>query len=96
MTFLTFLRENARWLGAGALLSFLSSFGQTYFIAIFAGEIRAEFGLSHGQWGGIYALGTGASAVLMLWAGGWQTGSGWQRLAQACWCCWRWPAPRWR
>ncbi len=70
VTFLIFLRDNARWLGAGALLSFLSSFGQTFFIAIFAGEIRAEFGLSHGQWGGIYALGTGASAVLMLWAGG--------------------------
>ena len=70
MTFFQFLRENMRWLAAGALLSFLSSFGQTFFIAIFAGEIRAEFGLTHGQWGGIYALGTGASAVLMLWAGG--------------------------
>lgn len=70
MTFLQFLRENARWLAAGALLAFLSSFGQTYFISIFAGEIRAEFGLSHGEWGGIYTLGTGASAAVMLWAGG--------------------------
>ncbi|WP_343080444.1 MFS transporter [Ostreiculturibacter nitratireducens] len=70
MSFLLFLRENARWLAAGALLSFLSSFGQTFFISIFAGEIRAEFGLSHGQWGAIYSIGTGASAALMLWAGG--------------------------
>ena len=68
--FLIFLRENARWLAAGALLSFLSSFGQTFFISIFAGEIRAEYGLSHGQWGAVYAGGTAASAVLMLWAGG--------------------------
>lgn len=65
-----FLVENARWLGAGALLAFLSSFGQTYFISIFAGEIRAAYGLSHGQWGGIYTLGTTASAIVMIWAGG--------------------------
>lgn len=65
-----FLIENARWLAAGALLAFLSSFGQTFFIAVFAGEIRSEFGLSHGQWGGIYTLGTTASAIAMVWAGG--------------------------
>jgi len=47
----------------------LSGFGQTYFISIFAGEIRAEFNLSHGEWSGIYTLGTGASAVVMVWAG---------------------------
>lgn len=64
-----FIAENARWLSAGALLTFLSSFGQTFFISIFAGEIRAEFGLSHGQWGGIYTIGTSASAALMIWAG---------------------------
>ncbi|MHA6264267.1 MFS transporter [Arenibacterium sp. CAU 1754] len=70
MTLLTFLRQNALWLSAGGLLTFLSSFGQTFFISIFAGEIRGEFGLSHGQWGGIYTLGTAASAVVMVWSGG--------------------------
>lgn len=50
-------------------MTFLSSFGQTFFISIFAGEIRAEFGLSHGEWGGLYSLGTMASAVVMIWAG---------------------------
>ena len=70
MNTLAFLRDNTRWLAAGALLTFLSSFGQTFFISIFAGEIRQEFGLSHGQWGGIYTLGTGASAAVMVWAGG--------------------------
>ncbi len=67
---LTFIRDNARWLAAGALLTFLSSFGQTFFISIFAGEIREGFDLSHGQWGGIYSLGTTVSAILMVWAGG--------------------------
>ncbi|MFX0542336.1 MFS transporter [Roseovarius sp. S4756] len=70
MQTLIFLRDNARWLAAGVLLTFLSSFGQTFFISIFAGEIRAAFGLSHGEWGGIYSLGTTVSAVLMVWAGG--------------------------
>ncbi|GGH29213.1 Predicted arabinose efflux permease, MFS family [Cribrihabitans marinus] len=65
-----YLAENAPWLSAGILLTFLSSFGQTFFISIFAGEIRAEFGLSHGQWGGIYTLGTSVSALIMVWAGG--------------------------
>lgn len=70
MTLRRFLAQNAPWLGAGALLTFLSSFGQTFFISIFAGEIRGEFGLSHGQWGAIYSLGTTASAIIMVWAGG--------------------------
>lgn len=70
MPILAFLRDNAPWLSAGVLLTFLSSFGQTYFISIFAGGIRDAFALSHGQWGGIYALGTTASAVAMVWAGG--------------------------
>lgn len=66
----SFLKQNRRWLTAGALLSLLSSFGQTYFISIFAAEIQADFGLSHGGWGAIYSLGTMASAATMIWAGG--------------------------
>lgn len=70
MPILAFLRDNAPWLTAGVLLTFLSSFGQTFFISIFAGHIREAFELSHGQWGGIYTLGTTASALVMVWAGG--------------------------
>ena len=66
MSLIRFLAENARWLSAGALLTFLSSFGQTFFISIFAGEIREGFDLSHGQWGGIYTIGTSASAVVTM------------------------------
>ena len=47
----------------------MSSFGQTYFISIFAGEIRTTFDLSHGDWGAIYGFGTFASAIAMVWAG---------------------------
>lgn len=69
MSLLSFVRNNARWLAAGALLAFMSSFGQTFFISIFSDHIRTEFGLSHAKWGGIYSLGTTASAVVMIWAG---------------------------
>jgi predicted negative regulator of RcsB-dependent stress response len=37
---LRFLTENLRWLATGFLLAIGSSFGQTYFISLFAGEIR--------------------------------------------------------
>ncbi|KAA0913245.1 MFS transporter [Aquicoccus porphyridii] len=70
MSTLRFLRDNLPWLSAGMLLTFMSGPGQTFFISIFAGHIREEFGLTHGQWGTIYTLGTGASAILMVWAGG--------------------------
>jgi MFS family permease len=70
MPILAFLRDNAPWLTAGVLLTFLSSFGQTFFISVFAGDIREAFALSHGGWGGIYTLGTALSAVVMVWAGG--------------------------
>lgn len=69
MGLLPFLRANAPFLAAGALLTFSSSFGQTFLISVFAGAIREEFGLSHGQWGWTYTVGTFASAVVMVWAG---------------------------
>lgn len=65
-----FLRDNARWLGAGALLTFASSFGQTFFIALFGGELRAAFDLTHGEWGALYTGATVASAALLMAAGG--------------------------
>ncbi|WP_224816585.1 MFS transporter [Hasllibacter sp. MH4015] len=68
---MSFLRDNARWLATGLLLSFGSSFGQTYFISLFAGEIRAEYRLSDGQWGAIYTMATLTSAALLIAFGGW-------------------------
>ena len=67
---MNFILQNARWLAATALLYFCSSFGQTFFISLFAGEIREAFNLSHGDWGFIYSGGTLASAMAMLCFGG--------------------------
>lgn len=69
MTVLASLRPDAPWLSAGALMAFGSSFGQTFFIAAFAGVWREEFALSHGDWGAIYMAATLASAVALTQAG---------------------------
>ena len=63
---LRFFLDNSRWLATGISLAFGSAFGQTWFISLSAGEIRAEFGLSDGEWGGIYTIATLASALLLL------------------------------
>lgn len=64
-----FIRANVRWLLGGLLLTIFSSFGQTYFIALFGSEIRQTFALSHGDFGGIYMIGTLASAATLVWLG---------------------------
>jgi len=65
MAVLAFLRDNARWLAAGFLLTLFSSFGQTFFISLSAGAIRAEYGLSHGEFGLVYLAGTLLSALTL-------------------------------
>jgi len=65
MPVIQFLRDNARWIAGGFLLTFFSSFGQTYFISLSAGDIRAEYGLSHGGFGTLYMIATLASAATL-------------------------------
>ena len=65
MLILSFLRDNARWLAGGFLLTFFSTVGQTTFISLSAGDVRDEYGLTHGQFGTIYMLGTLASALTL-------------------------------
>ncbi|MGF1594376.1 MAG: MFS transporter [Kiloniellaceae bacterium] len=69
MLSLSFLRAHGRLLGFGVLMTFCSSVGQTFFISLFSGQIRAEFSLSDGEFGSLYSLGTLASAAVLLGAG---------------------------
>ena len=64
-----FFLDNARWLSAGFLLTFMSGFGQTFFISLFSGEIRGELDLSHGEFGTVYGAATLASAISIIWVG---------------------------
>jgi MFS family permease len=69
MRYLDFLAANRRFLAFGFATAFFSAFGQTYFIAVFGGEIRAEFVLTHGEFGSVYSMATVASGVILIWAG---------------------------
>jgi len=64
-----FLRDNARWLSGGLLLTFFSSFGQTFFIGLSGEELRAKFDLSDGEFGGIYMIATIGSALTLPFLG---------------------------
>ncbi|MEM6650170.1 MAG: MFS transporter [Pseudomonadota bacterium] len=66
---LSFLKENYRWIGGGFLLTYFSSFGQTFFIASSVAEWQAQFGLSHGGFGALYFMATLGSALLLPFVG---------------------------
>ena len=83
-TFGTFLRVNLRWLAGGVLLTFFSSAGQTFFISLFAGQIRADFGLTHGAFGLYYMLATLGSAISLIWLGKLIDSVAVARLAMCC------------
>ena len=65
MPFIAFIRDNARWLGGAFLLTFFSSYGQTFFISLSSGQIRHEYDLSHGEFGTLYMVATLASALTL-------------------------------
>lgn len=67
--YLRFARANARLLGFGFTMVFVSSVGQTFFIGVFGPAVRAEFGLSHTSWSAIYMAGTLLSATVLIWTG---------------------------
>lgn len=57
-------------LAFGFALTFLAAFGQTWFIALFASEVREAFGLSHGGFGTLFSVATLASGFTLIWLGG--------------------------
>ncbi len=63
------LRNEWQLLLFGLLMTFWSSPGQTFLLALFGGAIREDLGLSHAGFGGIYSLATLGSALLVIWTG---------------------------
>ena len=53
----------------GFIVTFFSSFGQSYFIGIFNSSIRADLSITHGQFGTIYASATLLSSLILVWIG---------------------------
>lgn len=66
MRYAPFLFAHRRFLAFGFLLPFASAFGQTFFIGIFGGELRAAFDLDNGEFGLVYSLATLANAAAFL------------------------------
>ena len=53
----------------GFIFTFFSSFGQSFFLGLFNAPIRNELGITHGQFGSIYATSTICSSLLLIWVG---------------------------
>ena len=53
----------------GFIFTFFSSFGQSFFLGLFNAPIRNELGITHGQFGSIYASATICSSLLLIWVG---------------------------
>ena len=66
---LMFLRQNFRWIAGGFLLTYCSSFGQTFFISASIQEWQALFDLSHGEFGRLYMFATIGSACTLPFVG---------------------------
>ncbi len=67
--YIQFITAHASLLGFGFMANFFSGFGQTFFIGVFGGALRTDFGLTHGSFGFVYSLATLASALCFIWAG---------------------------
>ncbi|MEM7163951.1 MAG: MFS transporter [Planctomycetota bacterium] len=68
-SYLRFLIEHPRFLTFGLLLTFCSSFGQTFFINFFRDHYQAVTGLSDTDYGKLYSGATILSGSLLLWLG---------------------------
>ena len=53
----------------GFIFTFFSSFGQSFFLGLFNAPIRNELGITHGDFGNIYASATIFSSLLLIWVG---------------------------
>ena len=68
-TTLHFLRTNKRFLAFGISLTFLSSYGQSFFFGLYNHEIRDAYNITNTEFGSIYGIITVISALLISYAG---------------------------
>lgn len=64
-----FLKSSAHFLLFGFLLTFLSSFGQTFLISLYVPDLQSFFQLSDGLFSSFYSAATLASAFTLSWVG---------------------------
>ncbi|MBO6782510.1 MAG: MFS transporter [Alphaproteobacteria bacterium] len=65
MLYLRFLREHWRFVGFGVFLTLMSSFGQTFYVALYGADIRAAYDLGNAGFGAMFSAASIASALLL-------------------------------
>lgn len=68
-SFWTFIRSNSYLLLFGILLTYFSSFGQTFLISLYIPELERVFGFSNTGLSSLYAVATIGSAFSLPWIG---------------------------
>lgn len=69
MDYLRFFKQNKRLISFGFLLTFFSSFGQTFLISLYVPDIMKEFGMANSAFGSVYGAATIASSFLLAYIG---------------------------
>ena len=69
MTYLEFIKKNARFTGFGIITMAFSGFGQTYVVALYNNQVLQSFDLSKSDLGLIYSIATLTSGLLLMWSG---------------------------
>lgn len=68
-SWLSLIHRHKNLIGFGFMLTFFSSFGQTFVVSIYVPEILQDFSLSNASFGSIYAAATLLSALCLPWLG---------------------------
>ncbi|WP_342358651.1 MFS transporter [Terrarubrum flagellatum] len=66
MNYFSIFRAHGAVVMFGFLFSFLSSFGQTYFVALSTPDIRNAFDLSHGEFGAVFSAATLTAGLFLI------------------------------
>lgn len=69
MDYIKFFLNNKRLISFGFILTFFSSFGQTFLLSLYVPKIISDFELTNSFFGGLYAIATVGSSFILAYVG---------------------------
>jgi MFS family permease len=69
MEYYRFFKDNKHFISFGIILTFFSSFGQTFLISLYVPDLLAMLGLTNASFGGLYSGATITGALMLIYAG---------------------------
>lgn len=69
MDYIKFFLSNKRLISFGFILTFFSSFGQTFLLSLYVPKIINDFELTNSYFGGLYAVATVSSSFILAYVG---------------------------